>query len=308
MKKLMWIVLALIVVIVVGVTIFLMKIDGVIQHVVETQGSKQLNVPTKLGGASLSILGGNLTIKDFSLGSPAGYTAPEMMSLGKAGVTVSYSDLKGTPVKVANIELDKPKLVLEQKGQTFNFKALIDNMPKGDPSTDPQQKTDSEPTKLVIDQLTITGATVVIRPDPAVIDQLKLDEKYKKDYSLTLPTIDMKGIGTGEGNQNGAAIKDVVNQVITTMVAKASDSPDLDPKLKAIMKGDLSAVADVLKGEAKQRIDKEVGKLSEKAGVDVGKVGQDIKSGNTEDLQKTAGDVLSGLGKKKQSSTTKPAK
>src|SRR5688572_25561438 len=145
MKKLMWVVLALIVLVVVGVTIFLMKLDGIIQHTVETQGSKQLNVPVKLGGANLSILGGNLSLKDFELGSPAGYTAPQMFSLGKAGVTVSYSDLKGTPVKVANIELDQPKLVIEQKGQTFNFKTLIDNMPKGDPSTDPAQKTDQEP-------------------------------------------------------------------------------------------------------------------------------------------------------------------
>jgi uncharacterized protein involved in outer membrane biogenesis len=307
MKKLMWIVLALIVVIVVGVTIFLMKLDGIIQHTVETQGTKQLNVQTKLGGANLSILGGNLSLKDFSLGSPQGYTAPEMMSLGKATVTVSYSELKGTPVKVANIELDKPKLVIEQKGKDFNFKTLIDNMPKGDPEKDPKQQTDEKPTKLIIDQLTITGATVVIRPDPALIDQLKLDEKYKKDYSLTLPTIDMKGIGTGEGNQNGAAIKDVVTQVVTTIVAKASDSPDLDPKIAALMKGDLSAVADALKGEAQQRIQQEVGKLSEKAGVDINKVGQDIKSGNTEDLQKKGEDLLGSFGKKK-SSTTKPAK
>src|SRR5687767_5492845 len=73
MKKLMWIVLTLIVLVVVGVTVFLMKLDGIIQHTVETQGSKQLSVPVKLGGANLSILGGNLSLKDFSLGSPQGY-------------------------------------------------------------------------------------------------------------------------------------------------------------------------------------------------------------------------------------------
>lgn len=311
MKKLMWIVLALIVLVVVGVTVFLFKLDGIIQHTVETQGTKQLNVPVKLGGANLSILGGNLALKEFELGSPEGYTAPQMFSLGRAAVTVSYSDLRGTPVKVANIELDKPKLVIEQKGKEFNFKTLIDNMPKGDPSTDPQQKTDTEPTKLVIDTLRISGAEVVIRPDPALVDQLKLDEKYKKDFGLTLPTIEMKGIGTGEGSQNGAAIKDVLNQIVTTMVAKASESEDLDPRLGALLKGDLNAVADVVKGEVQQRITQEVGKLQEKTGVDVGKVGETLKGGNPEDIKKTGTDLLNQFSKPKddkKSPTTKPAK
>jgi hypothetical protein len=305
MKKLMWIVLVLIVLVVIGVTIFLMKLDGIIQHTVETQGTKQLNVTTKLGDADLSILGGNLALKDFSLASPQGYSAPQMLSLGKAAVTVSYRELRGEVVKVANIELVSPKLVIEQKGTNFNFKTLIDGMPKGEPGPQPTPETGGEPVKMIINNLDITGAEVVIMPDPKLAEQFKM-----KDYTLKIPNINMKGIGTGEGNQNGAAIKDVVTQVITTMASKASESDQLPAELRALLKGDLSAVADQVKGEAQKRINEELQKASEKAGVDLGKAAEDLKKGNTQDLQKTGEDLLGRFGQKKDDKkpTTQPAK
>ena len=70
-------------------------------------------------------------------------------------------------------------------------------------------------------------------------------------------------------------------------------------ELKAVLKGDLSAVADQVKGEAQKRINEELQKASEKAGVDIGKVGESLKSGKPEDLQKTGEDLLGAFGKKK---------
>ena len=42
----------------------------------------------------------------------------------------------------------------------------------------------------------------------------------------------MKNIGTGEGAENGAAVKDVVMQVITAMAANAANSNQIPDELK----------------------------------------------------------------------------
>ena len=160
--------------------------------------------------------------------------------------------------------------------------------------------------KMVIDNLDITGAEVVVRPDAAMIDQLKLDPKYKKDITVRIPNINMKGIGTGEGSQNGAAIKDVVSQVVGAMVAKAKESEDMPDFLKGDLNSALAAATDRLKGEVKEKIDEQIQKAKEKTGVDVTKTVDDLKKGNTQDLQKTGEDLLGRFGSKKDDKKPAP--
>jgi uncharacterized protein involved in outer membrane biogenesis len=237
MKKLKWIVAIIVVVIIVGLGIVLLSLDGILRKVVETQASSSLNLPTTLGGVHLSLLGGSLGLSDLAVGSPKGFSAPQMLALGSAGVSVSYSALRDNPVRIDTITLDKPKLVIEQSGGKFNLQALMSQSSTPPPSDSKGGQT----MKLIINKLTVSNADVSIRPDiPGV----------PAEIPITIPTIELQNIGNADGAGNGAAIKDVVMQLMQAIEAKAGDSDQLPAAVKTLLSGNLSQ----LTGQVQQQL------------------------------------------------------
>jgi hypothetical protein len=309
MKKFKWIALGLLAVIVIAVVVVFLNLNSIIRKAVEVQGTASLNAKTTLQGASLSLFGGNVALNDFAVGSPEGYKAPQMLSLGKLQVDTSWSELRQDPIRVASIDVESPRLVLEMSGMTMNIKKFIEGLPKGDTSAPTEQ---GEPMKLVIGKLNVRGAQVVFRPDLTALASLPgdLSSKVKPEYTLTIPDLSIENIGNANNNQNGAAIKEVVTQIVTTLAGKAAESPELPPELRSILSGDLSSITGLLKekgmAQVQQQLDKVTGELKEKLGSDVtGKLNDLLdKPAGKDDKANPVGNLLEGLGKKQP--TTKP--
>jgi uncharacterized protein involved in outer membrane biogenesis len=235
-----WLVLIVLVLIIAGGLVVYFNLNNIVRKTVQTQATQQLGVQTTLGSANVGLFTGNVALNDLQIASPNGFAAPKMFTLGGTKVDVSYGQLRADPKHVESVTIDAPKLVIEQAGGQFNFKALMDQMPKGEPKTeDPNQK----PMKLIIDTLQVNNPTVVVRPGNLAGIAGATGVKLPEELTLSIPSITMNNVGSGEGNQNGAALKDVVMTVITTMAAKASESDQLPPELKQLMHLNVSDVA-----------------------------------------------------------------
>ncbi len=239
LKKIKWIVLGLFVLLLIGVTILLLFLDAIIKSAVQTQGTEQLKVTTTLDGVDLSLLRGTLKLVDFSIGSPQGFNAPKMMSLGGLDLdTGGVMALRNEPIHIPAIRISQPQLVIEQSGGKLNFKVLLDQLPGGSthgassPPPPSSPSTSGNGVKLIIDDLTMSGASVVIRPGiPGVKDEI----------TLSIPAIEVKNIGNADGNQNGAAIRDVVATLITQMVGQTVQSGQLPPEVKLLLSGNITS-------------------------------------------------------------------
>jgi hypothetical protein len=228
-------VVVLLVIIAVAVVFF--RLNGIVKSTVQSQATSSLNLNTTLGGASLSIFGGKLNLSQLQIASPKGYAAPQMLSVGDTGVAVSYGQLRNDPIHVSAITIDKPQLVIEQKNGVLNFKQAMDDMPKTESAP-----SNSQPLKLIIDDLKLTNAQVIVKGIGAT------------DIPVTLPSIDLKNVGTGDGSKNGAAVKDVVMQVITAMAASASSSSALSAEFKQVLNANVGAAIGQLGSEAQKRV------------------------------------------------------
>ncbi len=241
-----WTVLIVLLLLIGGGVALWLNLNGIVERTVEKQASAQLNLKTELDGARVSLFGGELNLDDLQIASPQGFSAPQMFSLANADVNVKLGELRGAPVRVQKITLNRPQLVIERTGNSFNFKRAMELMPKT-----PEKPVDqSEPLKLVIGELTVKDPTVVIRPGQINIPGLQLP----KELTLTIPTVTMRNIGTGEGSENGAAVKDVVMQVITVMAAEAANSKELPPELQNLMNLDVQQMVTGLTEEARRRV------------------------------------------------------
>ena len=290
MKKLKWIVIVIVLLLVVGVVVLYLRLDGIIKSVVESQGTEQLKVPTTLDSVNLSLLHGTLNLSNFAIASPSGFSAPQMMSLGGLAVdTGGVMQLRNVPIHIPSISIDQPKLVIEQSGLKLNFKELLDGMsggaspsaapapaaPAAQPAS-PAPASSSKTTMLIIDDLSMSGASVVIRPGIQGVTQ---------EIDVPIPTIDLKNIGNADGNKNGEAIKDVVATLIKSMVTKTAESDKVPSEVKLLLNSNLTTanVESAVKNEAQN-------------------IGQQLQSGKKLNAKGIGNDLLNQLG----GGTTKP--
>jgi len=261
MKKLMRLMLVMVVLLIIGVGVLYFYRNSLIRSAVETNASSSLGVKTTLGSANLAPFGGTLSLGNMKIGSPNGYTADQMFTLGELGLGVNYGDLRKDPIRVSKITIDKPKAVLEYVNGKFNFQALMDQMGS---SKTPDNK---EPVKLIIDELTVKDAAVEVHAPmlPGAI-------------TVNIPTVVLKQIGNGDGAQNGAAINDVVGAMMSALAASASNSPQLK---------DFSQLNQILKDQAHQAMAKAqkeltqqiTGELEKTLGPDAGKMLEGVTGG-----------------------------
>ena len=293
MKIVKWVVLGVVALLIIGVLVIYFNLNGIVRKTVESQSTAQLQVKTTLGGAAVSIFGGSLSLDDYQVSSPPGFQAPKILTFDDASAKVSWGQLRQDPVHIESIKLEEPKLVIEQAGGKFNFQALMD-LAKKTPETTTTEQGPSK--KVIIDRLTISGAQVVLRPGIPGLAQ---------EINIPIPNIDVEKIGTGEGNQNGAAMKEVVMEIVTVMAAKAAESDKLPPEVRAILTGNLKELTENIKNEAVKRITAEVEKkLPPEAAKALEGVMKDPRSVTTNPAGALEG-VLKGSGSG-GSATTKP--
>lgn len=218
--------------------IYYFYINTIVKRVVETQGTRQMNLKTELDGARVAIFGGEVGLDDLKIANPQGFSAPHLFTLDKIDVNAALSQLRGNPKRIAKITLDKPRLVIERSGDNkFNFKAAIDQMPKSPTPTGKEEPSTpaGEEMKLVIDDLVIKDATVVIRPGISL-------PGIAQEITVPIPTVSMKNIGNADGTNNGAAMRDVAQQVITVLAANASNSNLLPEQLRGLLSLDVNTI------------------------------------------------------------------
>jgi hypothetical protein len=249
MKMIRRIILAFVLLVIIGVVVFYKMLDRIVKSSVETETTKSLNLQTTLGSASLSLFGGELKLDDLKIASPSGFEAPQMLSLGESDLKVTYSQLRGQPIHVASLTLDKPLLVVENINGTLNFKKAAEGMPKSGSSPAPSGGSapsgSSSQKKMVIDELTIKDATVIVRPGLPMLP---------KEITIPIATFTMKNVGTADDAQNGAALQDVVMQIVTAMASHAAASDQIPAPLKAILNGNISDVLNNFGAEAQKRV------------------------------------------------------
>lgn len=273
------ILLGIVLLLVIAGIIVYFSLDHIVKNTVEKEASSSLNLATTLNSARLSLFGGKLNLKQLDIASPPGFSAPHMLELSDTDVAVSYGQLRNDPVHVESLTLDKPRLVIEQQNGTLNFKKAMDLMP---PSESSSQKSSR---KLIIDELKVQDAQVVIHPNvPGLANEIM----------VPVPSIEMKNVGTGEGAQNGAAMKDVVMQVVTALAGSASNSSSIPDQLKALLHVNIGDVVGRLSGEAQKRIAAAIPGQFGKTLAEVVKDPQALAKDPTKALQQELGNLMGG--------------
>ena len=216
MKIVFRIVLVLILLLIIAGVVVFTHLDGIIKSEVQTQATNSLNLNTTLDSAHLALFGGELSLNNLQVASPQGFKADHMVGFDKLKVAVNYSQLRKDPIHIQTIAIDAPKLTIEQQDGKMNFKAAMDQMPKTPQSSSNKggDRQEGQPIHLIIDDLQINNAEVTLQGIQGL----------DKPMTVPIPSLEMKNIGNADGAGNGAAVKDLVMQIVNALASKAADS------------------------------------------------------------------------------------
>jgi uncharacterized protein involved in outer membrane biogenesis len=279
MKTAKRIALVVVALVVIGLLAVYFNLNRIVRRTIEVQATDSLTLQTKVGGARLALFGGQLKLDDMTIASPQGYAAPHMLALDSGSVEVSYGELNDDPVRINSMTLRKPRLVIEQSNGKFNFQVLSETgsqtpQDSGTPSDGNRQE--GEPIRVIIEKLKIENAAVVLRPGLPGLDQ---------EIVVDVPTIELSNVGTGGGSTNGAAIKDVVMEIISALAEKSGNA-NIPEQLQKQLKQGAEQVANRVRDEARKQVESLTGRVDDQlkgTGINVG-----------ESVNKELGNLLGG--------------
>ncbi len=225
MKKLLLLGCALALVVAAVVYFGLSNLGPIIKQAVNTYGPAITQTEVRLGGAGVSLLSGEVKLKDFLVGNPRGFESPQAVKADRIYLDVDENTLTGSPVVINAIEILAPEITYEKTARDDNLNALLRTVekqtrraPSGGGETDAGNGADADGgTKLLIRYLAIKDARVTLTA-AALAGQTVAAE---------LPFIEMKNVG---GQKNGVAPEEAC-QLILAFLYRQIQSPDVTAAL-----------------------------------------------------------------------------
>jgi hypothetical protein len=217
--------LAALVLVVVGVIVAAVFLDGIVKTGVETVGPQIVKVPITLGEVHIGLFTGSANVKGLVVGNPEGYKTPSAISVGLAEVGVNPASILSDKIVIRSVHVKSPEITFE--GNPLGKNNLGDIMENvnaiaksgGPPATKTDTKAGAKPAqKIEVDDFLITGAKV----------HVSLTGLGGKEMNLPLPDIHLTNLGRGGDGLTPADLTRAVMSAITSATIKAVASAATD--------------------------------------------------------------------------------
>ncbi|HZW07737.1 MAG TPA: hypothetical protein VFF65_11505 [Phycisphaerales bacterium] len=293
LKKLLYAVVGLVVLLVIAALGVFFYIDSIAKGVIERGGTYALGTETTVSSVDVGVFKGEFELSGLKVANPAAagpdkFTSPHFLKLGKGETAVSYSTLRQPTVVIPSLTLDDVDVYLEKRGSTTNYNAILDHLKKVMGSGEKPAPAGDEK-KFVISDLRITNVTVHVDMAAAVPGGLgNVGDAITKvsQSTITIDRIELKDVGrTGTGvGGTGVTMSELTAIVVKAVLAAAAERGGglIPPDLLSDLRAQLSSIANLdalSKGAA------------EIFGGAASKVGDEVKKG-VEDVKKGIGDAL----------------
>ncbi len=131
MKKIILISTGVIIVAIIAfITIGAMNLGPIIKTATETYGPQITKTEVKLNDVSISVFSGSIKLDQFLLGNPKGFSAPSAIECETIKVSLLTDSLAKETIIIEEIYIDGPVISYEKKGNTDNFKTIVNNIKK----------------------------------------------------------------------------------------------------------------------------------------------------------------------------------
>jgi uncharacterized protein involved in outer membrane biogenesis len=215
MKKVLGAIAAFVFVAVIAIGLYLyFSFSSLVKTAVETYAPRITQTRVSLGGVSVSLFSGSASLDDLVVGNPTGFKSDRALALHRVAISLDTGSVMSPVVHIKDIQILAPQIVFEPGQGSNNLSAIQKNlarMASGQAPAQPASGANAGPQpqkKLIIDHFIISDAKATLAlPQLSQVAQLA---GQSSDVAVTLPTIEMRDLGTKEGGLPPAKIAELV--------------------------------------------------------------------------------------------------
>ena len=213
-----------------------LMIDSIVRTAVEEGTTRAMGVPVTLDSATVKF-SGSLAMEGLTIGNPEGFQEPSACAFQRFDGSIRVMSLNEEVIEIPELRVIKPEMTIEFIGTKNNWSVLMENL-----DSDPDKKSDK---KFRIDLIRVEAATIRFRSD-ILTDGAK---------SLTLPTIELRNVGTSE---DAATMTEVLTMLLQAMREEAlkSSAGKLPSKLTDSLNDGISSAKEKVEGVLNSGIEK----------------------------------------------------
>lgn len=195
------------------VVTLLTSLDAIVARAIETEGTRILGVPVRVGSVALELADGAGTIRGLRVANPEGFENREAFALDEIELALDARSIQDPPLRLTHVRIGKTTVHLEvdERGRT-NLDALTRRAEQPPAS----ETAEAEPTRVAIERLDFAGGTVTLdRPGTDRSEQVEL------------PAFSKTGIGGASGATGGEIARELTRalarQVATTAAGREAE-------------------------------------------------------------------------------------
>jgi hypothetical protein len=249
--------LAVLAAIIVAAVIFLLSsLDSIVAGAIEKYGSQVTQTPVRVSSVSIDLKSGSGAINELRVGNPAGFKAPDILTLGGISTRIDAASVTQDPIVIDEISISAPRVVYEiNKAGASNIKVLEQNIAasSGAGKSGSEASGSSEGPRLVINKLVIEGGEI----------DANVAALGDKQMSADLPRIQLNDIGKKSGGATGAEVATQVTQAIIAKVGPAVADLGLEKYVGKSLDEAKTLIDDTVDNKATESLGEAAGKGKE---------------------------------------------
>lgn len=215
-KRVMIIAGVLIIVIAIFFVVVLSNLGPVIKTAVNTYGPKITKTKVQLSDVDVSLLSAQVKLKGFYLGNPSEFTSAEAMTVKSIYIDMNEKSMLENPIVIEKIEIVAPEITYEKKGETDNFKSILNNIKRTagmEKATGKSAAGDDTKKRIIIKDFVLRDGKI----------KLVTSIIGGEGISSPLPDIHLTNIGEKD---NGSSPAEVLSEIFGKLYAQIK-SPDV---------------------------------------------------------------------------------
>jgi len=199
----------ILIILITALIVVIVYANTIVGSAIERAGSQALGTDVNVKFVSINPIAGSASISEISIANPQGYSEKNALELKGFSAEIDIVSLFSDVVKIKELRIDEPIVMLEQNVTGNNLMALYRHI-SASASGGSYSQSSGNSKKLMIDNLYINGGTVRL-----VSAQFK---NAVSPLSAGIGDIYIKDIGKGS---NGATVGQVAKIVIKEISDKA---------------------------------------------------------------------------------------
>ena len=235
-------------VLVVAVLVINANLGKIVRKALLTWGPELTGTDIQVEDIDISVLRGDLKVKNLLIGNPKGYKTPSILEIGELHVKMDTWSVFSNTIRIQLIEIKDPKVTYEVGLGNSNVGTLLDRLTKAEETEKTRPKESSKSSKrVIIDQVKIDDGSIHLaaKITGGYALPIPLPNIHLSDIGKTKEEVRAEAIARGENPDEGASILTATCEVLTSIFTSTLDA----------VKNGAGAVVDGVKGAAGSVVD-----------------------------------------------------